>query len=158
VGGRAGGSGERATGFSEGAAQVPQFTDAERATTANLLSSPVAVDARNNYPAAGFGPGAVPAVISVALFLCGILTWFVVRPRRGRSLNSHTSVVREGLRRYRIPALVTLVAALVLSVVSLTVANVEPPSVLAMIAVMIMVGSRAASLRRRFTDRAGWIA
>ncbi|MBW4815002.1 YhgE/Pip domain-containing protein [Rhodococcus qingshengii] len=145
------GSAELATGLSDGAAQVPQFSDDERATTANLLSSPVAVDARNNYPAAGFGPGAVPAVISVALFLCGILTWFVVRPRRGRSLNSHTSVVREGLRRYRIPALVTLVAALVLSVVSLTVANVEPPSVLAMIAVMILVGAAAVSSGRLFT-------
>lgn len=52
------GSAELATGLSDGAAQVPQFSDDERATTANLLSSPVAVDARNNYPAAGFGPGA----------------------------------------------------------------------------------------------------
>ena len=60
-------------------------------------------------------------------------------------------MVREGLRRYRIPALVTLVAALVLSVVSLTVANVEPPSVLAMIAVMILVGAAAVSSGRLFT-------
>lgn len=76
----------------------------------------------------------------------------VRRPSTTRtSLNSHTSVVREGLRRYRIPALVTLVAALVLSVVSLTVANVEPPSVLAMIAVMILVGAAAVSSGRLFT-------
>ncbi|WP_260684403.1 YhgE/Pip domain-containing protein [Rhodococcus sp. KBS0724] len=145
------GSGELAQGLADGAAQVPQFTDDERATTANLLSAPVAVDARNNYPAAGFGPGAVPAVMSVALFLCGILTWFVVRPRRGRSLNSHTSIVREGLRRYRIPALVTLAAALILSVVALTVADVDPPSVLAMVAVMILVGAAAVACGRLFT-------
>ena len=34
------GSAELATGLSDGAAQVPQFSDDERATTANLLSSP----------------------------------------------------------------------------------------------------------------------
>ncbi|MDI9913939.1 YhgE/Pip domain-containing protein [Rhodococcus sp. IEGM 1379] len=145
------GSNELAQGLTDGAAQVPQFTEEERSTTANLLSAPVSVDARNSYPAAGFGPGAVPAVMSVILFLFGILTWFVVRPRRGRSEQVHSSVVREGLRRYRVPALVTLVAALVLSVVSLTIANVDPPSVVAMIAVMILVGGAAVALGRLFT-------
>lgn len=145
------GSDELARGLADGAAQVPQFTDKERATTANLLAAPVAVDARNNYPAAGFGPGAVPAVVSVALFLCGILVWFVVRPRRGRSQQVHSSPIREGLRRYRVPALVTVAAALVLTVVSLTLAKVDPPSVLALIAVMILVGAAAVASGRLFT-------
>ncbi|QBJ95049.1 YhgE/Pip domain-containing protein [Rhodococcus sp. ABRD24] len=145
------GSAQLATGLSDGAKQVPQFTDEERATTANLLSSPVAVAERNPNPAAGFGPGAVPAVMSVLLFLCGILTWFVVRPRRGRSARVYDGVVREGLRRYRIPALVTLVTALVLSVVSLVVADADPPSVLAMVAVMILVGAAAVASGRLFT-------
>ncbi|RDI32317.1 putative membrane protein [Rhodococcus sp. AG1013] len=145
------GSTQLATGLSDGAKQVPQFSEQERATTANLLSSPVAVAERNPNPAAGFGPGAVPAVMSVLLFLCGILMWFVVRPRPGRPQRVHAGVVREGLRRYRIPALVTLVAALTLSVVAFVVADVDPPSVVAMIAVMILVGAAAVASGRLFT-------
>lgn len=145
------GSTELATGLTEGAAQVPQFDEKQRATTAGLLSAPVAVDEEYVYPAAGFGPGAVPAVMSVLLFLCGILIWFVVRPRSGRPQRVHGSVVREGLRRYRIPALVTAVAALVASVVSLVVADADPPSALAMTAVMILVGAAAVALGRLFT-------
>ncbi|MCL2533028.1 MAG: ABC transporter permease, partial [Nocardiaceae bacterium] len=60
-------------------------------------------------------------------------------------------VVREGLRRYRVPALVTLVAALVASAVSLVVADADPPSALAMTAVMILVGAAAVALGRLFT-------
>ncbi|RVW11060.1 YhgE/Pip domain-containing protein [Prescottella agglutinans] len=145
------GSAELATGLTEGAAQVPQFDENQRAKTAGLLSAPVAADEKYDYPAAGFGPGAVPAVMSVLLFLCGILTWFVVRPRRGRSQRVHEGVVREGLRRYRIPALVTLVASLVAAAVSLVVADANPPSALAMTAVMILVGAAAVALGRLFT-------
>ncbi|WP_305091900.1 YhgE/Pip domain-containing protein [Prescottella sp. R16] len=145
------GSNELATGLTDGAAQVPQFTDEQRATTAGLLAAPVAVQETYAYPAAGFGPGAVPAVMSVLLFLCGILTWFVVRPRRGRPQRVHESVIREGLRRYRIPATVTFVAALVASTVSLVVADANPPSVLAMTAVMILVGAAAVASGRLFT-------
>ncbi|MDH6678346.1 putative membrane protein [Rhodococcus sp. LBL1] len=145
------GSTELATGLTQGAAQVPQFTDDQRTSTAGLLSAPVAVDQKYDYPAAGFGPGAVPAVMSVLLFLVGILIWFVVRPRRGRPQRVHGSVVRDGLRRYRLPALVTLVAALVASAVSLVVADADPPSALAMTAVMILVGAAAVALGRLFT-------
>ncbi|RVW04827.1 YhgE/Pip family protein [Rhodococcus spongiicola] len=145
------GSVELAVGLTEGVAQVPQFTEEQRLTTAGLLASPVAVDEVYAYPAAGFGPGAVPAVMSVLLFLVGILIWFVVRPRRGPVRQLHDGVIQEGLRRYRIPAAVALVAALVASVVSLVVADVDPPSVLAMIAVMILVGAAAVAAGRVFT-------
>lgn len=145
------GSSELATGLTDGAAQVPQFTEEQRTATAGLLSSPVAVAATYAHPAAGFGPGAVPAVMSVLLFLCGILIWFVVRPRRARPRRVHESVVREGLRRYRIPGAVTLVVALVAAVVSLVVADADPPSAPAMIAVMILVGAAAVALGRLFT-------
>ncbi len=145
------GSTELATGLTEGAAQVPQFDETQRATTAGLLAAPVAVDEKYDYPAAGFGPGAVPAVMSVLLFLCGILIWFIVRPRRGRPQRVHGNVVREGVRRYRIPTAVTLVAALVASAVSLVVADADPPSALAMTAVMILVGAAAVALGRLFT-------
>ncbi|WP_137723651.1 YhgE/Pip family protein [Prescottella subtropica] len=145
------GSGELATGLTDGAAQVPQFTDEQRTATAGLLSAPVAVDQVYVNRAAGFGPGAVPAVMSVLLFLCGILTWFVVRPRRGRSPRVHDSIVRDGLRRYRVPALVTLVAALVAAAVSLVVADAAPPSAVAMTAVMILVGAAAVASGRLFT-------
>jgi putative membrane protein len=63
----------------------------------------------------------------------------------------HGSIVREGLRRYRVPAAVTLAAALVFSVVSLTVAKADPPSVLAMVAVMVLVGAAAVATARLFT-------
>ncbi|MFE3289716.1 YhgE/Pip family protein [Rhodococcus sp. NPDC059234] len=145
------GSNQLATGLSDGAKQVPHFTAAERKTTAGVMSAPVAIESENLYPAAGFGPGAVPAVMSVLLFVCGILTWFVVRPRRGPVRRVHGSILREGLRRYRVPAAVTLAAALVLSVVSLTVAQADPPSVLAMVAVMVLVGAAAVATARLFT-------
>ncbi|TQF74182.1 YhgE/Pip domain-containing protein [Rhodococcus spelaei] len=145
------GSTQLATGLADGAKQVPHFTAAERETTAGLLSSPVELKSENIYPAVGFGPGAVPAVMSVLLFFCGILTWFVVRPRRGPVRRVHGSILREGLRRYRVPAAVTLAAALVFSVVSLTVAKADPPSVLAMVAVMVLIGAAAVATARLFT-------
>ncbi|MFC9788791.1 YhgE/Pip family protein [Rhodococcus sp. NPDC127528] len=147
------GSAQLATGLADGAKQVPHFTPTEREATAGLLSSPVAVSESNLNVAAGFGPGAVPVVMSVLLFLCGILTWFVLRPRGGRrdEENLDEGVVRSGLRRYRAPAVITLVAALVLSVVSLTVAKADPPSVLAMVAVMILIGAAGVALGRVFT-------
>ncbi|MFC4603467.1 YhgE/Pip domain-containing protein [Rhodococcus kronopolitis] len=147
------GSAQLAAGLADGAKQVPHFTPDERAKTAGLMSAPVAVAEDNLFVAAGFGPGAVPVVMSVLMFLVGILTWFVARPRGGRrpAEDEDESVVRGGLRRYRMPAAVTLVAALVLSVVSLTVAKADPPSVLALVAVMIVIGAAAVALGRVFT-------
>ncbi|EME23020.1 YhgE/Pip domain-containing protein [Rhodococcus triatomae] len=145
------GSAELASGLADGAQQVPQFTDTERVTTAGVISSPVTVSERNIAPAAGFGPGVVPALMSVLLFLIGILTWFVVRPPRRPHGRVHESVVREGLRRYRVPAAVTVAAAALMAVLSMTVADAEPPSALALFAVLLLVGAAAVATARLFT-------
>lgn len=145
------GSAELATGLADGAKQVPQFTDTERAATAGVISSPVTVSANNVAPAVGFGPGVIPALMSVLLFLIGILTWFVVRPPRRPHDRVHESIVREGLRRYRVPAAVTVAAAALMAVLSMTVADAEPPSALALFAVLLLVGAAAIATARLFT-------
>ncbi|MGW5073218.1 YhgE/Pip family protein [Rhodococcus sp. NPDC004095] len=145
------GSAELATGLADGAGQVPQFTDDERVATAGVISSPVTVSAKNIAPAVGFGPGAIPAVMSVLLFLIGILTWFVVRPPLQPHGRVHESIIREGLRRYRTPAVITVAAAALMAVLSMTVAKAEPPSALALFAVMVLVGAAAVATARLFT-------
>lgn len=145
------GSAELATGLADGAGQVPTFTTAERTATASMLSAPVTVEPRNIQPAVGFGPGVLPVLTSVLLFLIGILTWFVVRPPHGPHARHHESILREGLRRYRVPAIVTAVAAAVMAVVSMVVAGAQPPSVLALFAVLLLVGAAAVASARLFT-------
>lgn len=145
------GSAELATGLADGARQVPTFTEAERVTTAGVLAAPVTVSAHNIEPAVGFGPGVLPALTSVLLFLIGILTWFVIRPPHGPHTRRHESLLREGARRYRVPAAVTAVAAAVMSVLSLTVAGAQPPSALALFVVLLLVGAAAVASARLFT-------
>ncbi|MGW6375699.1 YhgE/Pip family protein [Rhodococcus sp. NPDC055112] len=134
------GSTELAKGLADGAAQVPAFTPDERKATAAMLASPVSLSPQNINVAAGFGPGAVPVVMSVALFLLGILIWFVIRPTR-----------REGLRRYRVPAAVMAGGAVLASIAAITLTGAEPPSVVMMVAVMLLIGAAALALARMFT-------
>jgi putative membrane protein len=134
------GSAELAKGLADGAAQVPAFTPDERKATAAMLASPVSLSPQNINVAAGFGPGAVPVVMSVALFLLGILIWFVIRPTK-----------RDGIRRYRVPAAIMAGGAVLASIAAITLTGAEPPSVVMMVAVMLLIGAAALALARMFT-------
>lgn len=144
------GSGQLATGLADGAGQIPQFTEDERTATADILSSPVAVDARNINPAAGFGPGVVPVLLSVLLFVFGLLTWFVLRPAPV-TRRSDDSDVRHGLRRYRVPGIVLGVEVVALTVLALGVAKSRPDNVVTFLLVMVLIGATALALGMALT-------
>ena len=66
-----GGAQQLADGLTDGAAQIPDDTAAQRTARADALATPVAIDDDDVAPAASLGEGFAPLFIPLALFVGG---------------------------------------------------------------------------------------
>lgn len=84
------------SGLRDGAAQAPHITDP--ATSADVISQPVAMDIRNQEPSQivqngdpsnkAIAGGAGPVLVVMGSFLAAIVLWMLVRPLRGSARGS----------------------------------------------------------------------
>lgn len=94
------GAQELAQALSEGAGQVPSWTDAQRTATAETLSTPVALQQDYTNEAPTFGTGFAPFFLSLALFVGGIITWMLLTPLQSRPTVANLGAFRTVLASY----------------------------------------------------------
>ncbi|GIG36851.1 YhgE/Pip domain-containing protein [Cellulomonas pakistanensis] len=80
------GSQELADSLADGAAQIPDDSDATRADRAAALSTPVGLSSTDVAAADGYGEGFAPFFVPLALFVGGLITWLLLRPLPPRGL------------------------------------------------------------------------
>lgn len=84
----ASGSGTLAGKLSEAVADVPDFSQGEREANAEVMSSPVSLDASYVHEAAGVGEGMAPYFLGLSLYVGGLMMWMLLRPVSQRLLAS----------------------------------------------------------------------
>ncbi|MFD6895591.1 YhgE/Pip family protein [Rhodococcus sp. NPDC060086] len=94
------GSKELADALSQGAQQVPSWTDQQRTATADTLSTPVALQQNTTNEASTFGTGFAPFFLSLALFVGGIITWMLLTPLQSRPTVGGVGLYRTVLASY----------------------------------------------------------
>lgn len=94
------GSHELADALSQGAQEVPSWTDQQRTATADTLSTPVALHQNTNNEASTFGTGFAPFFLSLALFVGGIITWMLLTPLQSRPIVAGLGLYRTVLASY----------------------------------------------------------
>lgn len=108
------GSDELAQQLSQGAGEVPSWTDQQRTATADTLASPVALKQDYNNLASTFGTGFAPFFLSLALFVGGIITWMLLTPLQSRPTVGGVGLYRTVFASYWPALLVGILQALVM--------------------------------------------
>ncbi|MBD3779256.1 MAG: YhgE/Pip domain-containing protein [Micrococcales bacterium] len=103
------GAQQLADGLEDGAAQIPDDSDATRTDRAEVLASPVALDSSDVARAEGFGEGFAPFFIPLALFVGALITWLLLRPVPSRALGTPVAGWRTAVAGF-LPALAIGVA------------------------------------------------
>jgi len=98
------GSQELADKLADGAAQIPDDSDATRSDRASALSTPVGLSSTDVAAADGYGEGFAPFFVPLALFVGGLITWLLLRPLPPRGLATPARGWRIALAGY-LPAL-----------------------------------------------------
>lgn len=98
-----------ADGLTDGAAQIPDDSDATRTSRAEVISAPVSLSSDDIAKAEGFGEGFAPFFIPLALFVGALITWLLLRPVPARALATPVAGWRTALAGY-LPALAIGVA------------------------------------------------
>jgi|SRR6478609_2074701 len=98
------GSQELADKLADGAAQIPDDSDATRSDRASALSTPVGLSSTDVAAADGYGEGFAPFFVPLALFVGSLITWLLLRPLPPRGLATPARGWRIALAGY-LPAL-----------------------------------------------------
>ncbi|WP_137725494.1 YhgE/Pip family protein [Prescottella subtropica] len=94
------GSHQLADALTQGAGQVPDWSDEQRTATADTLSTPVALQQNTTNEASTFGTGFAPFFLSLALFVGGIITWMLLTPLLSRPTVGGVGLYRTVLASY----------------------------------------------------------
>ncbi|WP_448631625.1 YhgE/Pip family protein [Cellulomonas soli] len=98
-----------ADALADGAAQIPDDSQALRTDRAEVISAPVTVADEDMAKAEGFGEGFAPFFIPLALFVGALITWLLLRPLPTRALATPINGLRTAFSGY-LPALALGVA------------------------------------------------
>ncbi|MHA7190448.1 YhgE/Pip family protein [Arthrobacter sp. MDT2-16] len=108
------GSSDLAQQLDEGAGQVPDYDDAQRAELTEVAASPVSIERTHVNAVDAYGEGMAPYFIPLALWVGGIITYTVLRAVSPRALASTATSWRVSAVGYLQGALFAVLQALVL--------------------------------------------
>lgn len=77
-----------------GAQKVPVMNAAQRSKTADLISNPTSLNARDEAGPQTFGTGLAPFFFSLAMFIGGMITFLLLRPLHNRAVAAGVSPLR----------------------------------------------------------------
>ncbi|WP_231554494.1 YhgE/Pip family protein [Arthrobacter sp. L77] len=108
------GSQDLAQQLDQGAQQVPEYTEGQRAELGDVASSPVAIERTHDNAVDAYGEGMAPYFIPLALWVGGMVTYIVLRAVSPRALASTAASWRVSAAGYLQGALLAVLQALVL--------------------------------------------
>ncbi|PPB47974.1 hypothetical protein C4K88_16035 [Arthrobacter pityocampae] len=135
----ASGSQDLAHQLDQGAEEVPDYTDGQRADLSDVASSPVAIERTRDNAVDAYGEGMAPYFIPLALWVGGMVTYIVLRAVSPRALASTASSWRVSAVGYLQGALLAVLQALVLLGILVAGVGLTTPHPLGLLAFTILV-------------------
>ena len=131
------GSRQLADGLTAGLNQLPQYSDTERQTLAQVVASPIAATTAGGT---WFGPGWAALILLLALWLGAFATYLVVRPVRDRQLGSSASTFALAAQSLA-PGLVVMLQAVLMAGIALAVLQLPMGRSLAVAGLALLAGA-----------------
>ena len=94
------GSAELSTGLADGVDEIPTYTDAERASLANVVATPVTAERVHTSAVNEYSQGLAPYFVPLALWIGGIVAFLVMRPLSQRAVASNASPLKVAIAGY----------------------------------------------------------
>lgn len=111
------GSRELADGISVGAAELPDFTDEERAANAAMMASPIELDSAALGAVPNYGTGFSPYFIPLALWVGALIAYFLLAPLPERGVREGKNPLAAALGGFWPAATLGVVQAVILVLV-----------------------------------------
>jgi putative membrane protein len=128
------GSTELADGLTAGAAALPDLDVRARADKAAVLSDPVRLSTERIDPVPNYGTGFSPYFIPLALWVGGLMAFFVVHPLPRRAIEERLHPLEAALAGYAPAALVGVTQSVIMLAVLRKGLGLEPRNTLALYA------------------------
>ena len=108
------GSAELATKLSDGAKQVPNWTNQQKDAVADTIGGPVQLETTHENAAPNFGTGMAPFFLTLALFFGALVLWMILRPLQSRAIAAEVLPIRVALSSYLPAAVIGMFQAVIL--------------------------------------------
>jgi putative membrane protein len=108
------GSAELASKLSDGAKQVPNWTNQQKDAVADTIGGPVQLETTHENAAPNFGTGMAPFFLTLALFFGALVLWMILRPLQSRAIAAEVLPIRVAMSSYLPAAVIGIFQAVIL--------------------------------------------
>lgn len=134
------GANELYTKLGEGAKAVPKWSEGHRKKVAATLAQPVKLADNTAGHERTFGGGLAPFFFCLALYIGGIIVFLLLRPLQARAVASGVNPLRAAMDGFAPAALIALIQALVIVLVTDATVPLNPATMFGLIVFTMLVG------------------
>jgi len=134
------GANELHTKLAEGSKAIPTWTEDHRKSIAKTLAEPVQLSDQRDSRERTFGGGLAPFFFCLALYIGGIIAFLLLRPIHARAVASGINPVRAALNGFTPAAIIALIQALVIVLVTNASVPLEPYTMVGLVFFTMLVG------------------
>lgn len=133
------GSAELATKLTDGAKQVPIWSNQQKNAIADTIGGPVHLETAHENAAPNFGTGMAPFFVTLALFFGALVLWMILRPLQTRAIAAEVLPLRVALSSYLPAATIGIFQAIILYCVVRFALGMHAAHPVAMLGFMVLI-------------------
>lgn len=133
------GSAELATRLTDGAKQVPTWSNQQKNAIADTIGGPVHLETAHENAAPNFGTGMAPFFVTLALFFGALVLWMILRPLQTRAIAAEVLPLRVALSSYLPAATIGIFQAIILYCVVRFALGMHAAHPVAMLGFMVLI-------------------
>lgn len=133
------GSAELATKLTDGAKQVPTWSNQQKNAIADTIGGPVHLETAHENAAPNFGTGMAPFFVTLALFFGALVLWMILRPLQTRAIAAEVLPLRVALSSYLPAATIGIFQAVILYCVVRFALGMHAAHPVAMLGFMVLI-------------------
>ncbi|WP_100459559.1 YhgE/Pip domain-containing protein [Mycobacteroides abscessus] len=133
------GSAELATKLTDGAKQVPTWSNQQKNAIADTIGGPVHLETAHENAAPNFGTGMAPFFVTLALFFGALVLWMILRPLQTRAIAAEVLPLRVALSSYLPGATIGIFQAIILYCVVRFALGMHAAHPVAMLGFMVLI-------------------
>ncbi|SLJ09039.1 YhgE/Pip domain-containing protein [Mycobacteroides abscessus] len=133
------GSAELATKLTDGAKQVPTWSNQQKNAIADTIGGPVHLETAHENAAPNFGTGMAPFFVTLALFFGALVLWMILRPLQTRAIAAEVLPLRVALSSYLPAATIGIFQAIILYCVVRFALGMHAAHPAAMLGFMVLI-------------------
>ncbi|SPX87064.1 YhgE/Pip domain-containing protein [Mycobacteroides abscessus] len=133
------GSAELAAKLTDGAKQMPTWSNQQKNAIADTIGGPVHLETAHENAAPNFGTGMAPFFVTLALFFGALVLWMILRPLQTRAIAAEVLPLRVALSSYLPAATIGIFQAIILYCVVRFALGMHAAHPVAMLGFMVLI-------------------